>query len=52
MMPPAQQMAQGGAAGAMVNLRAPDGSVRPFPADQVPAIIQRAAAKGFQLQRV
>lgn len=38
--------------GGMVLLRAPDGSTRPFPAAQADSVIQQAAARGHQLQRV
>jgi hypothetical protein len=38
--------------GQMVQLQAPDGSVRPFPAAQADSIIQKARAQGHELRRV
>lgn len=40
------------AGGAMVKLQAPDGSIRPFPADQANAIIQQARSAGHELKVV
>lgn len=52
--PMAPQAPQGPpqAGGPMVQLQAPDGSVRPFPAAQADAVIAAAQARGHQLRRV
>lgn len=53
MQPMGQGMAAGQATGGdMVNVQAPDGSVKPFPRMQAQQIIQAAGAKGQQLRIV
>ncbi len=42
----------GGGQGQMVQLQGPDGSVKPFPAAQVPQILAAARAKGHQVRVV
>lgn len=52
--PPPQGPPQGGMPpqGQMVNLRAPDGSVRPFPAQDAQRIMAQAQSQGHRLEMV